>query len=104
MIGGAAFPSPDATISANPLQNTPHCDHSAFRPASSVGRWDLSGGNNKTPTAGPPRTPPTWVSGVRAGQKTNTNKGWGGAPPAGGALPPPTKPPHHRARTNRPPA
>src|SRR2546430_11487229 len=69
MIRGATFSSPDATISANTLQNTPHCDHSAFRPASSVGRWDLSGGDSKTTTAGPPQTPPILVVG-RFGEHT----------------------------------
>src|SRR2546428_3685471 len=97
MIRGATFSSPDATISANTLQNTPHCDHSAFRPASSVGRWDLSGGNSNTTTAGPPRTPHLWVVGGRAGRDTIINKGWGCAPPAGRSSPPPTRhttPPH----------
>src|SRR2546425_5239651 len=92
MIRGATFSSPDATISANTLQNTPHCDHSAFRPASSVGRWDLSGGNSNTTTAGPPSTPHIWVVGGRGGRKTNIKKGLACAPPAGGFAPPPKNP------------
>src|SRR2546427_7213674 len=89
MIRGATFSSPDATISANTLQNTPHCDHSAFRPASSVGRWDLSGGNSNTTTAGPPSTPIMLFVGGMAGRKTIIKKGglWGS--PAGRCAPPP---------------
>src|SRR2546429_8053117 len=93
MIRGATFSSPDATISANTLQNTPHCDHSAFRPASSVGRWDLSGGDNNTTPAGPPRPPPTWVRGRQGGPNTTPKTGRGGRPPAGRSAPPPPSPP-----------
>src|SRR5256885_11588101 len=92
MIRGATFSSPDATISANTLQNTPHCDHSAFRPASSVGRWDLSGGKSQTTTAGPPSPPPPWVVGGRAGADKHIHK-WGARALRAGLL----LPPAHRA-------
>src|SRR2546427_6285131 len=95
MIRGATFSSPDATISANTLQNTPHCGHSALRPASSVGRCDLSGGDSNTTTAGPPRTPPIWFVGGEGGRENNIKKGWGGGPPAPRSSP---RPPSHNTR------
>src|SRR3989442_8962908 len=81
MIRGATFSSPDATISANTLQNTPHCDHSALRPASSVGRCDLSGGYNDTNNAGAPNPPPAGIVGGDGGNDTIHNNGiWCGPP------------------------